>query len=69
MRAVSLGTTKAREKGQQGSDKSDDLAKKSSNSKPRAAHKSHHPVLPLSKNQNQDKNLSQKIPCCKASVL
>lgn len=67
MGCVSWDPPNPERKASKGSDRSDDLAKKSCNSKPRAAHKSHLLVMPLSKkkNQNQDKNPSQKHPAVK----
>lgn len=60
MGCISWGPPKPERKASKGSDKSDYLAKESCNRKPRAAHKSHHLVMLLSKNQNQDKKKNHK---------
>lgn len=65
MGCISWGPPKPERKASKGSDKSDDLAKKSCNRKPRAAHKSHRLIMLLSKNQNQDKKNHEKYPAIK----
>lgn len=56
----SWGQPKPEKKASKDSGKSDDLAKKSCSRKPRAAHKSHHLVMLLSKKQSQGKKKNHK---------